>query len=124
MTVYGQILKEVIRKRQIIIDETDGAGLDEDDGDDSVAKVPRNTSNEAVRKFEDYGQFSSQPFEYVLTVPNSEIPYISEDQVNAVTKNPQLKLMLRLIKFKIVDEGTSVFRCIAEDIDNLLRRCR
>jgi hypothetical protein len=33
------------------------------------------------------------------------IPYISDEQANAATKNPQLKLVFRLISFFILDEG-------------------
>jgi replication fork protection complex subunit Tof1/Swi1 len=33
------------------------------------------------------------------------IPYISDEQADAATKNPQLKLVFRLISFFILDEG-------------------
>lgn len=36
------------------------------------------------------------------------IPYISEDQAEAATKNPNLKLLFRLSKFYILDEGERV----------------
>lgn len=36
------------------------------------------------------------------------IPYISDEQAEAATKNAQLKLMFRLVKFFILDEGEFV----------------
>jgi replication fork protection complex subunit Tof1/Swi1 len=33
------------------------------------------------------------------------IPYISDEQADAATKNPELKLMFRLLNFSILDEG-------------------
>jgi replication fork protection complex subunit Tof1/Swi1 len=33
------------------------------------------------------------------------IPYISDEQADAATKNPQLKLVFRLISFFILDDG-------------------
>ena len=33
------------------------------------------------------------------------IPYISDEQADAATKNPHLKLVFRLISFFILDEG-------------------
>jgi replication fork protection complex subunit Tof1/Swi1 len=33
------------------------------------------------------------------------IPYLSDEQADAATKNPHLKLLFRLAKFFILDEG-------------------
>jgi replication fork protection complex subunit Tof1/Swi1 len=33
------------------------------------------------------------------------IPYVSDEQADAATKNPQLKLVFRLLAFYILDEG-------------------
>ena len=38
----------------------------------------------------------------------SVIPYVTDEQANAATKDPHLKLLFRLIKFQIMDEGTSL----------------
>lgn len=35
------------------------------------------------------------------------IPYVTDEQAIAATKDPQLKLLFRLIKFQILDEGMS-----------------
>lgn len=37
------------------------------------------------------------------------IPYISDEQADAATKNPHLKLVFRLISFYILDEGSRAF---------------
>jgi replication fork protection complex subunit Tof1/Swi1 len=33
------------------------------------------------------------------------IPYVNDEQAEAATKNPQLKLIFRLLKFTVLDEG-------------------
>lgn len=33
------------------------------------------------------------------------IPYISDEQAEAATKNPHLKLLFRLVSFFVLDEG-------------------
>jgi len=36
------------------------------------------------------------------------IPYLSDEQADAATKNPHLKLLFRLAKFFILDEGDPI----------------
>jgi replication fork protection complex subunit Tof1/Swi1 len=63
-------------------------------------------SAEAAAKFTDHcEQFHTYPFLLYLLNHRSVIPYISEDQADAATKNPNLKLLFRLSKFYILDEG-------------------
>ncbi|TFY75534.1 hypothetical protein EWM64_g8480, partial [Hericium alpestre] len=90
------ILKVVIEQRQRIIEETDGAPVKTENAADAAdlnddelkeklqAKGP---SNEALGKITDY-----------------LIPYISDEQAEAATKNPQLKLLFRLVKCYIQDD--------------------
>ena len=33
------------------------------------------------------------------------IPYVSDEEADAANKNPHLKLLFRLVHFKIMDEG-------------------
>ena len=40
------------------------------------------------------------------------IPYVSDEEADAANKNPHLKLLFRLVHFKIMDEGTVHVRCI------------
>ncbi|KAI5121938.1 hypothetical protein M0805_000267 [Coniferiporia weirii] len=89
-----EILMMVIGQRQRLIEETDGSSsqsqLDDMDDDavrDAAAKL-RQPSNEALAKFQDYS-----------------IPCISDEQADAATKNPHLKLVFRLVKFFIMDEN-------------------
>lgn len=37
---------------------------------------------------------------------NVVIPYISDEQASAATRNPHMKLLFRLVQFSILDEGT------------------
>ncbi|EIW79780.1 timeless-domain-containing protein [Coniophora puteana RWD-64-598 SS2] len=97
------VLFLVIRQRRAIVEETDlrdkdnsdgeGEG-DEEKGDDGDAEKEATRlagpSAEAVAKFEDY-----------------RVPYIHDEQAQAATKNPRLKLMLELLEFTSqVEEGT------------------
>ncbi|RDB17381.1 Topoisomerase 1-associated factor 1 [Hypsizygus marmoreus] len=86
------ILTLVIAQRQRIIDETDAKDEDDplpDDVDLEVATAARlkGPSSEAMATITDY-----------------LIPYLSDEQADAATKNPQLKLLFRLSKFFILDE--------------------
>ncbi|KAA1474618.1 timeless-domain-containing protein [Dentipellis sp. KUC8613] len=92
------ILKIVIRQRMRVIEETDGARgkdsenqdaneADLDDEELRAALLAKGPSNEALAKITDY-----------------PIPYISDAQADAATKNPQLKLMFRLVRFFVQDD--------------------
>ncbi|KII91841.1 hypothetical protein PLICRDRAFT_38697 [Plicaturopsis crispa FD-325 SS-3] len=85
------ILTLVIGLRQRIIDETDTKNdddvVDVDSGLLGDGQRPSGPSSEAMSKFTDY-----------------LIPYISDEQADAATKNAQLKLVFRLVKFYILDE--------------------
>ncbi|EPQ50778.1 timeless-domain-containing protein [Gloeophyllum trabeum ATCC 11539] len=88
------ILSLVIAQRRRIVEETDGssskAGLDSDaesDAENVFIERNRGPSEEALAKFTDY-----------------LIPYINDEQADAATRNPHLKLIFRLLKFEIVDE--------------------
>lgn len=88
-----EILTTVIGIRQRIVEETDHNGTDEDeDHDDSSsgrkAGSLQKPSPDAVAKFEDY-----------------LIPYVNDEQVEAATKNPQFKLLCRLVKFFVLDDN-------------------
>ncbi|KAF5373433.1 hypothetical protein D9615_009496 [Tricholomella constricta] len=85
------ILTLVIAQRQRIIDETesriDGTLESDDDLEATAALRLKGPSAEAMAKITDY-----------------LIPYLSDEQADAATKNPQLKLLFRLSKFFILDE--------------------
>ena len=51
----------------------------------------------------------STPFIYFMIA--LVIPYVTDEQANAATKNPQLKLLFRLSKFRILDEGMESIFC-------------
>ena len=43
---------------------------------------------------------------YELHLPTlAVIPYVSDEEADAANKNPNLKLLFRLVHFKIMDEG-------------------
>ncbi|PCH36853.1 timeless-domain-containing protein [Wolfiporia cocos MD-104 SS10] len=89
-----QILVMAIGQRQRIIEETDGSmtrhrSKDEEDGSADESKLSntvRKPSDEALAKFTDY-----------------MIPYVSDDEANAATKNPYLKLLFDLVNFRTKD---------------------
>ncbi|KAF8064919.1 timeless protein-domain-containing protein [Lyophyllum atratum] len=87
------ILGLVIAQRQRIIDATDAKDDDAellDDDDDGVAAEAlrlKGPSAEAMAKITDY-----------------QVPYLSNEQADAATKNPHVKLLFRLCKFFVVDE--------------------
>ncbi|KAI0073615.1 timeless-domain-containing protein [Panus rudis PR-1116 ss-1] len=90
-----EILQRVIDMRQRIIEETDGPAnaqgpADLDDLDDEQIKDlagRQGPSSEAINQFKDY-----------------MIPYVDDEQADAATKNPHLKLMFRLVHFFILEE--------------------
>jgi len=45
----------------------------------------------------------------VLKIFHAVIPYTTDAQANAATRNPQLKLMFRLVHFFLQDEGRQPF---------------
>ena len=111
----------MISQRQRIVEETDGsssqthldaAGLgDGDSGDEARAAALKQSqpSNEAIAKFEDYCMPTSVTlahvqYTYAMVLV---IPYISDEQADAATKNPHMKLVFRLVKFKVLDDGGS-----------------
>ncbi|OCH87501.1 timeless-domain-containing protein [Obba rivulosa] len=96
-----QILTLAIGERQRIIEDTDGSSSrlsdDEDgdkasDSDDDAIKPSRGPSNDAIAKFTDY-----------------LIPYVSDEEANAATKDPHLKLVFRLLNFAILDDAADEF---------------
>ncbi|TFY59930.1 hypothetical protein EVG20_g7607, partial [Dentipellis fragilis] len=101
------ILKVVIRQRMRVIEETDGArGKDSEDQDTNeadlddeelkAALLAKGPSNEALAKITDYRMW--------MRHFSGPIPYISDAQADAATKNPQLKLMFRLVRFFVQDD--------------------
>ena len=50
------------------------------------------------------------------------IPYVTDEQADAVTKNPQLKLLFRLCKFYILDDGECTY--MAQRAEFIKRTCR
>ncbi|KAK0205546.1 timeless protein-domain-containing protein [Desarmillaria ectypa] len=81
-----EILTTVIAQRNKII-ETDVRDDDADDEDHRPAVNLDTLSSEALAKMQDY-----------------RIPCTKDEHANAVTKNPQLKLLFRLCKFYIENE--------------------
>ncbi|TFK52842.1 timeless-domain-containing protein [Heliocybe sulcata] len=88
------ILAVVISQRRRIVEETDGSSSKaaltsdaESDDEDVFMDSKRGPSEEALAKFTDY-----------------LIPYIDDEQADAATKNPHLKLVFRLLKFGVIDE--------------------
>ncbi|KAK0224118.1 timeless protein-domain-containing protein [Armillaria fumosa] len=82
-----EILTTVIAQREKIIEETDVKDDDADDEDQRPAVNLDTPSSEALAKMHDY-----------------RIPCTKDEHANAVTKNPQLKLLFRLCKFYIENE--------------------
>ncbi|KAK7682773.1 hypothetical protein QCA50_014156 [Cerrena zonata] len=92
-----EILIMVMGIRQRIVEDTDGSSSqvksedeDEDLTDEQIkakATAKGELSSEAASKFTDY-----------------MIPYINDEQANAATKDPHLKLLFRLVNFFVRDE--------------------
>ena len=106
---FSQILALVIGQRSRIIEESERKaeeGSPEPDEDGlSVALPLKEPSEEASAKFTDHcGPFCLHNSRLLLNY-HSVIPYTSEEQADAATKNPNLKLLFRLSKFYILDEG-------------------
>ncbi len=53
---------------------------------------------------------------------SSVIPYVTDEKADAATKNPQLKLLFRLCKFYILDEGEEIEGGCGVEL--MLRTCR
>ncbi|KAG6889904.1 hypothetical protein C0992_003697 [Termitomyces sp. T32_za158] len=89
------ILTVVIAQRQRIIDETDMQdeiilqNYDDPYAETAQALRLKGPSNEAMAKITDY-----------------LIPYLSNEQANAATRHPHLKLLFRLCKFQILNDDT------------------
>ncbi|KAF8153299.1 timeless protein-domain-containing protein [Crassisporium funariophilum] len=87
-----EILSLVIARRSRIIEETDNKddrnSLEpSEDDDDAAASRSKEPSAEALAKITDY-----------------MIPYMTDEQADAATKNPNMKLLFRLSKFYILDD--------------------
>ncbi|KAG8738044.1 Topoisomerase 1-associated factor 1 [Ceratobasidium sp. 414] len=89
------VLKRVGRKRQDVIDTTDGDGEGDAPSDEDeeaaaareAAKAKKIPSKEAMDKFEDY-----------------RIPYVEDHHAEAATSNKYLKLLMRLVGFTCEDD--------------------
>ncbi|THH17984.1 hypothetical protein EW146_g2907, partial [Bondarzewia mesenterica] len=114
------ILSLVIAQRERIIEETDGPQDKEDEGavamDDEELKAKLlgqgPFTRGAVKNQRLPHRFGICAVLYFYSPPfpfsDSVIPYISDEQADAATKNPQLKLMFRLVHCFILDEGTPI----------------
>jgi hypothetical protein len=51
------------------------------------------------------------------------IPYVSDEQADGATKNPQLKLLFNLLNFTIIDQGISDVVAYHDMELNLVFRC-
>ncbi|THU97519.1 timeless-domain-containing protein, partial [Dendrothele bispora CBS 962.96] len=97
-----EILQTAKSQRQRVIDEVDGDG--EKSGDDENEN--QNEENQEKAKLA----------ALKLNVPSADaraklsdylIPYVDDDQAEAATKNPQLKLLFRLSKFFVLEEDAT-----------------
>ena len=107
----------VLGIRQRIVEDTDGSTSQIDDEDEGLtdeqikakATSKGEPSSEAANKFTDYSEYLLVPFEtpepYTDPLSLIVIPYINDEQANAATKDPHLKLLFRLVNFFIRDEG-------------------
>ncbi|KAF4603011.1 Topoisomerase 1-associated factor 1 [Pleurotus pulmonarius] len=82
-----EILLLVIGTRQRIVEETDAKDDALSDDDEVIKPRLEGPSNDALAKFTDF-----------------MVPYTSDEQATAATKNANLKLLFRLAKFFMVDE--------------------
>ncbi|KAF9495210.1 timeless-domain-containing protein [Pleurotus eryngii] len=83
-----EILVLVIGTRQKIVEETDAKDDALSDDDEAIKPQMEGPSNDALAKFTDF-----------------MVPYTSDEQATAATKNANLKLLFRLAKFYMVDEA-------------------
>ncbi|KAI0061071.1 timeless-domain-containing protein [Artomyces pyxidatus] len=100
------ILSLVIAQRERIIAQTDGAASDaevaEVELDEDVVKAEDAIKTaDAIKATHAEKQPSA---EALAQMTDYLIPYISDEQADAATKNPQLKLMFRLVHFYVQDE--------------------
>ena len=114
-----QILTQVITQRNRIVNETDNNDDELDNDDDTTLPHSKEPSAEALAKINDY----SETERYVgltcgsLFFPRVVIPCTSDEQADAVTKNPNLKLLFRLSKFHVLDDGETNYRVCLSVID-------
>lgn len=95
----------VIGTRQKIVEETDAKDDTLSDDDEAIKPRLEGPSNDALAKFTD---FSKKDRTFVVTIAHSlhpVVPYTSDEQATAATKNANLKLLFRLSKFYMADEG-------------------
>ena len=111
----GQLLTLCIAHRQRIIDDVDGSSsktidlsnMDSEDEETMDTMLGRRgPSAEALAKINDYRE-SHVALLWILLIVRAVIPYVSDEEADAANKNPHLKLLFRLVHFKIMDEGTS-----------------
>ncbi|KDQ56583.1 hypothetical protein JAAARDRAFT_79123 [Jaapia argillacea MUCL 33604] len=100
------VLTVVIQHREKIIAETDKVD-DTDDGSEN--DLPKDDGEEEAN----LRKRSSPSGEALAKIDDYLIPYISDQQADAASKNPYLKLVFRLLKFAILDEVLNV--CADED---------
>lgn len=104
-----QILTQVITQRNRIINETED---EPDNDDDTTPPQTKEPSAEALAKITDYSETEC----YIGLICGSlfclhiVVPYTDDEQANAATKNPNLKLLFRLSKFLILDDGERNYR--------------
>lgn len=95
----------VIGTRQKIVQDTDAKDDALSDDDEAIKPQMEGPSNDALAKFTDFSK-SAQSFVITIAHPlHSVVPYTSDEQATAATKNANLKLLFRLAKFYMVDEG-------------------
>jgi replication fork protection complex subunit Tof1/Swi1 len=110
------------QRRNIIIIGSNGVDElgedDDDDGDGDKTLRKDRPSAETMKTITNYG-VERYLFHFSLIVELNcmkwfffffflEIPYVNDEHANAATKNPELKLLFRLCRFDIVDEGEFV----------------
>ena len=107
----------VSAQRQRLIDEVDVKEIDPDAIEDLTQQdsdsVKPGPSNEAMSRLTDYSMYQDveeRCYVQLIVHLTIVIPYINDEHADAATKNPQLKLVFRLISFFILDEGTHTIK--------------
>jgi replication fork protection complex subunit Tof1/Swi1 len=96
------------------LDDVASAGEDAqtEDTDEAMEQIRLRSLNgpseEAREKFKDYRESLSTCVD-VRTHETTVIPYGTYEQADSATKNPQLKLLFRLLNFTVVDEGDVIY---------------
>lgn len=101
--------------RRKIIDEDKDEKSDQsqdeslDDAVDTTLRKDR-PSAEALEKIKDYCACTQNHSRHISAslISVAVIPYLDDEYAEAATKNPQLKLLFRLCKFVIMDEGAAI----------------